>query len=81
MRSVTSNTPVVLVTPAAITAAAAPDVMVTPPAMIEQPGHNNAPVGSQNRADDATGGSGHSVSCMPAVVGGVSSLAKLDDSR
>ena len=71
-------TPAVLVTPAANTAAA-PDVMKTPPATIEQPGHNNnAPDGSQNRAANATGGSTPSVSCMPAVVGGVSSLAELD---
>src|SRR3954462_7329744 len=53
--------------------------MLTPPATIEQPGHNNnAPDGSQNRAADATGGSAPSVSRMPAVVGGVSSLAELD---
>jgi hypothetical protein len=72
-------TPGVLVTPAANTAAATPDVMVTPPATIEQPGHNNnAPGGSANRATDATGGSAPSVSCMPAVIGGVSSLADLD---
>src|ERR1041385_7297016 len=64
-------TPGVLVTPAANTAAALPDVMVTPPATIEQPGHNNnAPGGSANRATDATGGSAPSVSCMPAVIGG-----------
>src|SRR4051812_47208097 len=51
-------TPVVLVTPATNTAAAPVDVMLTPPATIEQPGHNNnAPNGSQNRAADATGGS------------------------
>src|ERR1041385_1586542 len=77
-------TPGVLVTPAANSAAATPDVMVTPPATIEQPGHdNNAPGGSANRATDATGGSAPSVSCMPAVIGGVSdgggsSLADLD---
>src|ERR1041385_2212430 len=77
-------TPSVLVTPAANTAAATPDVMVTPPATIEQLGHNNnAPGGSANRATDARGGSPPSVSCMPAVIGGVSdggvsSLADLD---
>ena len=77
-------TPGILVTPAANTAAATLDVMVTPPATIKQPGHNNnAPGGSENRATDATGGSAPSVSCMPAVIsgvsdGGVSSLADLD---
>src|SRR4051812_29327474 len=72
-------TPVVLVTPAANTTVAPVDVMLTPPSTIEQPGHNNnAPDGSQNRAADATGGSLPSVSRMPAVVGGVSSLAELD---
>src|SRR4051812_32835401 len=71
-------TPALLVTPSANTAAA-PDVMVTPPATIEQSGHNsNASDGRENRAVDATGGSAPFVSCMPVVVGGVSSLADLD---
>jgi hypothetical protein len=74
----TAAAPDVTVTPA-VNTAAAPDVTVTPPATIEQPGHNNnAPDDSQNRAADTTGGSTPSVSCMPAVVGGVSSLADLD---
>ena len=71
-------TPALLVTPAANTAAAPADVMLTPPATIEQPGHNNNAPDSQNRVADATGGSAPSVSHMPAVVGGVSSLAELD---
>ena len=71
-------TPALLVIPAANTAAAPADVMLTPPATIEQPGHNNNAPDSQNRAADAMGGSAPSVSHMPAVVGGVSSLAELD---
>src|SRR4051812_11887062 len=71
-------TPALLVTPDANTAAAPADVMLTPPATIEQPGHNNNAPDSQNRAADATGGSTPSISHMPAVVVGVSSLAELD---
>src|SRR4051812_46365091 len=55
-------TPALLVTPYANTAAAPADVMLTPPATIEQLGHNNIAPDSQNRADDATGGSAPSLS-------------------